>query len=337
MGSATSSTARNSASTIAVAPHTRTPADVETRHVHLAERRPRRAAGLPTARPRPAADCASGTSKSASTSCSASDEDGRAAATPTTGCSRWPLTAMGSGVSWPEHVHVGRHDANLFVRLAQRGRFHRFALVEPPARQRHLAGVVAQRGAPQRERHVPLPVVRIEQQQRRGMAQSVVRHARLGPVAEPGRHAQLGLEPRQRQGQDAPQRAREPNPRFIVRSPGGCLSVGTSQVGQHRPAMGDLPRRTAGTGATGGERRLRQPISRPARTRHRGSGGPGWRRSNVRMVAGMGSLHHQHARRGVTAQVTRPARRPGSAPATAAPESRRRSRGAGTSTGHPPS
>jgi len=42
-----------------------------------------------------------------------------------------------------QHLHVGRHDTNLFLRLPQRRRLHRFAIIQPAARQRHLPRVVA--------------------------------------------------------------------------------------------------------------------------------------------------------------------------------------------------
>ncbi len=216
IGSATSSTARNSASTIAVAPQTRTP----PRSKHGTSISPY---GRPGALPdfplhglgllqlrerhfEERLDLVLG-----------EREDGPPGRHADHRVQQVAADGDGQRREEPEHVDVGRHDANLFVRLAQRGGFDGFALVEPPARQRHLTGVVAQRGAPQRERDVPLPVVRIEQQQRRGMAKAVVRHARLGPITQAGCHAQLGVEPRQRQGQDAPQCTWKPVHALIVR------------------------------------------------------------------------------------------------------------------------
>jgi len=65
-----------------------------------------------------------------------------------------------------EHLDVRGHDADLFVRLAQCGLFDRFLrVIEPTTGERHLTRMMPKAGAAYCERHMPLIVVRIDQEQ----------------------------------------------------------------------------------------------------------------------------------------------------------------------------
>ena len=314
------------------APHADT-ADVEARHVHVAERRPRALPDFPLhvlGRRR----SASGTSKSASTSCSASTNDGPRRRHADHRMQQVAADGNRQRREQPEHVHVGRDDANLFVRFAQRRRFDRFAAGRagrPAATSGRCGGAASTPRRVSGTCHCPAC----------GYSSSSAaawRRPSCGtrgsvPSRKPGRHAQLGVEPRQRRGQDAPQRTREPSPHAhrTVRT-GGTPPSMLCQMGQHRPAMSDLPRRRQGGRNRGnrGERRGRQPIRRRcglALAVACAAGGS--RRANGRMVAGM-EASPPACGRGVTAQVTRlrASARAGalSARARAEPGCRRRSR-----------
>jgi hypothetical protein len=67
-----------------------------------------------------------------------------------------------------QHLDGGRHHADFLMGFAQRRRLHRLAGIDAPARQRYLAGVMAQVRRPYGQQQMPHVLMRVEQDDGRG-------------------------------------------------------------------------------------------------------------------------------------------------------------------------
>jgi cytoskeletal protein RodZ len=109
----------------------------------------------------------------------------------------------------PEHLNVGGDDADFLDGFTDGGVLEALAGVDRAAWECHLAGVVTQRAAANRQQHVRLIVHGIEQHQRGGLAEAVWHAVGIPPDPRARCEAELGVEAGQRRLQRRPDPCRQ--------------------------------------------------------------------------------------------------------------------------------